>query len=381
MKNKITKILLLLAIIILLPFGAAKAMDAKTGDSIYVAKDEIVSGNLYAAGNTITIDGTVSGDLITAAQTINVNGRVEGDIIAIAQTITINGEVGGNIRVAGTAITLNGVVARNVNIFGSNLVLGPNSQIGWDVYAAGASLEERGTIAGSLSGNIGRVLIAGKINKNINITMSENNLSEGLIISPEATVGGEIIYTAKKVAQISDKANIGGKIEQKIPQTKTANWLAVWTWAKLYSIFSALVVGLILVFLGRKITPKILEKIETRPLRMIIPGLAIMFVIPPIALILAFTIIGIPMALIISAWWLVAMYVAKIMTAILVGHLILKNLNKKSTPKLIWSLILGVVISWLLFAIPFVGWVLGLIAIWLGLGGIWTYASNQFRNL
>ncbi len=380
MKKKITKILLLLALI-LLPLGAAKAIGTKTGNSVYVAKDEIISGNFYAAGNNITIDGTISGDLIAAAQTISVNGRVEGDIIAAAQDININGEVGGNVRVAGNSISLDGLVARNVNAFGSNVILGNNSQIGWDVIVAGVNFESRGNIAGGLSGSMGRALISGKIAKDLDLKMSENGFNEGLTILPETNIGGEVNYVSKKPAQISDKAKIGGQVEQKVPQTKSTNCLAVWAWAKLYSIFSALVVGLVLIFLGRKITPKVLEKIEAKPLKMVLPGLLIMFVLPPVALVLAFTIIGIPMALIISAWWLVATYVAKIITAILVGQLILKALIKKSTPKLIWSLILGVTVSWLLFAIPFVGWILGLFAIWLGLGGIWTYASNQFRNL
>jgi len=380
MKSTITKILLFLALI-LLPLGAAKAMDAKTGDSIYISKDEIVSGNLYAAGNAITIDGNISGDLIAAAQTINVNGRVEGDIIAAAQNITINGEVGGNIRVAGTSITLNGPVARNVNAFGSNVILGSSSSVGWDVFAAGATLESRGTISGGLSGSAGCALISGKVAKNINLKMSENSLGEGLVISPEAAVGGDIIYTAKKSLQLSDKATIGGKVEQKTPQIKTTNWFALWAWAKLFAIFSALVVGLVLVFIAKKITPKIIKKIEDRPLQALLPGLVIMLILPPIALLLAFTVIGIPLALIIVAWWLIATYVAKVFTAILVGEIILKNLIKKRDVKLIWSLVLGVIVCWLLFAIPFVGWIISLIAIWLGLGGIWLYASNQYRNL
>ena len=356
-------------------------MGTKTGNSIYVAKDEIVSGNFYAAGNNITIDGTISGDLIAAAQTINVNGRVEGDIIVAAQDININGEVGGNVRVAGTSISLNGAVARNVNVFGSNIIIGSNARIGWDVFAAGVALEMRGNVDGGLSGSVGHGLVSGKIGKNINLKISENNLSEGLIISPEASVGGGIIYTAQKPAQISEKASIGGKIEQKIPEARPTNWFAVWALAKIYAIFSALVVGLVLIFLGRKITPKILEKIEEKPFKMLLPGLIIMLVLPPIALILAFTIIGIPMALIISAWWLVATYVAKIFTAILIGQLILKALFKKGDIPLIWSLVLGVVVLWLLFAIPFIGWMLCLFAIWFGLGGIWTYASGQLKNL
>ena len=380
MKGKITKILLFLALI-LLPLGVAKALDTKTGNSIYVTKDEIVSGNFYAAGNNITIDGTVSGDLIAAAQTITVNGRVEGDIIVAAQDININGEVGGNVRVAGTSISLNGPVARNVNIFGSNIIIGSDARIGWDVFAAGVTLEMRGNIDGGLSGSVGHGLVSGKVGKNINLKISENNLNEGLIISPEASIGGGIIYTAQKPAQISEKASIGGNIEQKIPEAKSANWLGTWALAKIYAIFSALVVGLVLVFLGKKITPKILEKIEDKPFKMLLPGLIIMLVLPPIALILAFTIIGIPLALMITAWWLVATYVAKIFTAILIGRLILKNLIKKGDVPLIWSLILGITVCWLLFAVPFIGWMLGLFAIWFGLGGIWTYVSGQLKNL
>jgi len=380
MRAKIGKIIVLLAII-LLPLGSAKAMDAKTGDSIYVSKDEIVNGNLYAAGNTITVDGNISGDLIVAAETVNVNGRVEGDIIAAAQNININGEVGGNIRVIGSAINLNGPVTRNVNAFAPNVILGTNSHVGWDVFAAGATLESRGSIDGSLSGAFQNALIYGKIGKNIDLKMSENKSSQGLIISPEANVGGDVNYVSKKMAQVSNHATISGKVYQRMPQIKQTNWTSIWLWSKLYAILAALAVGLVLVLLLKKVTPKIIEKIEDKTLRTFLYGLIIMFILPPIALILLCTIIGIPLALIIIGWWIIAIYIAKILTSIFVGQFIIKKLTKINNPKLLLSLVIGVFICWLLFAIPFVGWFISLIAIWLGLGGFFLYASNQLRNI
>jgi len=382
MKSKITKLLLVFALI-LLPFGTAKALDTKAGDSIYVPKEEIVSGNFYAAGNTITIDGNISGDLIAVAQTVNVNGNVEGDIIVAAQNITVNGEVDGNIRVAGTSITLNGPVARNVNAFGENIVLGNSSQIGWDIFAVGNSLESRGNIAGGLAGSFGHTLVSGKVGKDINIKMFKNGSDGILIVSPEATVGSGIIYTAKNSAQISEKATVTGGVEQKTPQTKETNNFAMWLWPEIYAIFCALVVGLVLVFLGKNITPKILKRIDDKPFRALLQGLLLMFILPIIAFLLLFTLIGIPLALIISAWWLIAIYVARIFTAILIGQIILKHLikNKKNDPKLIWCLILGVIICWLLFAIPYVGWIFCLLAIWFGLGGFLSYASHQLRHI
>lgn len=379
MKTKSLKILLLLAII-LLPWGAAKAMETKAGNSIYVPKEEIIAGNLYAAGSTVTIDGDVGGDLIAAAQTINVNGRIEGDIIAAAQNIVINGEVGGNIRVAGNSLTVNGIVARNVNLFGANIVIGNNAKIGWDVFTAAANVEVRGDVAGTLSGQAEKVTIAGKIGKNINLKLSGNE-SEELTIAPGASVVGNLTYTSINAAKIPDSKAVGGKIQQNIPEIEKNQAFVSWLFRKLFAIFSALVVGLALVLILKKIIPKILARMEENPLKTMLPGLIIMFIIPPIALILILTFIGIPLALIISAWWLVATYLARIFAAVLVGQIIIKYLFKKNNFNLIWSLILGVFVCWLLFAIPFVGWIIYLFVTWLGLGGIYLFAINQFKSL
>lgn len=380
MKSKIVKILLFFALI-LLPLGTAKALDTKAGDSIYIPKDEIISGNLYAVGNSITIDGSISGDLIVIAQTVSVNGRVEGDIIAAAQSITVNGEVGGNIRVAGESININGSVARNINLLGEKIVLGNTSLIGWDVAAASGSFESRGSIAGGLAGSFGHALISGKVGKDVALKMSKDNYDGTLIISPEANINGGLIYTAENAAQISEEAKINGATERKISPTKKTNTFAAWLWPEIYAIFCALTVGLVLVFLGKNITPKIIKRIDDKPLPCLLRGLILMLVLPLIAFLLLFTLIGIPLALMISAWWLVAIYVARIFAAILIGQTILKYIDKKNNPKLIWSLIIGVIICWLLFAIPYVGWLLCLAATWLGLGGFVFYASHQLRHI
>ncbi|MFZ4632074.1 MAG: hypothetical protein ACOYL8_02605 [Patescibacteria group bacterium] len=359
MKIKNLKILLFLALI-LIPIGSARAMDAKTGDSIYVSKDEIVSGNLYAAGNTVTVEGVISGDLITVAQTINVNGRIEGDIIAIAQNITINGEIGGNIRVAGSIININGSVARNVNSFGSEIVFGKDSKVGWDVYAAGLNLEARGNIEGGLSGQVEQALISGRIVKDTNLSISND---------------------INKPVTITETAQLGGKFNQKFTKSTEINWLALWAWAKVYAIFCSLIVGLVLIYLGKNTTKEILKKIEDESNKTLWPGALGLFAAPLLILFLFFTIIGIPLALIVIALWLILIYIAKIFVSLSLGQIILKKIIKKTEFNLIWPLILGTIICYLLFSIPFVGWIISLLATFIGLGGIYLYASNKLRNL
>ena len=102
-------LLMLAAAIFLGSASIAYAASAQTGN-IYISPDEIVSGNLFVAGEILTIDGSVSGDVIAAAQKIIISGRVDGDIIAVAQEIIINGDVGGNVRIAGSTLQINGYI-------------------------------------------------------------------------------------------------------------------------------------------------------------------------------------------------------------------------------------------------------------------------------
>ncbi|MFA6995538.1 MAG: polymer-forming cytoskeletal protein [Patescibacteria group bacterium] len=381
MNNKILGFFLFF-LLFFFPLAAVKAADAQVGDSVYVTKEQIISGNLYTAGQTVTVDGTISGDLIALAQNVTVNGSVGGDVIVLAQNVTVNGSVGGNIRIAGNNLTINGTVIRNVNAFGASIILGANSHVGWDVYLAGQNIETRGIIDGDLSGQAGQILIAGKIGKSINLKLSNKESSQKLlVIAPEAVISGDVIYTSKNLADISSKASIAGKVQQNNPPINKIDWWIVWLWGEIFAIFSALVVGLVLIFIGKNISTKILSNMAESPVKLLLPGLILMLVLPPLALILVFTMIGLSLALIITAWWLVMIYVAKILTAILVGQTIIKILNKKGKSSLFWSLILGVTICWLIFSIPLVGWLISLVAICLGLGGIWTYATYQLKHL
>ena len=379
MLKQTLKISLILAFLFL-SGHIASAAGLEAGNNVYVSKDQIISGNFFATGDTITIDGTISGDLISAAKTINVNGRVDGDIISVAQNINVTGEVGGNIRAVANSINLNGSVDRNISVMAEDLVLGPNANITWDALIMAINTEMRGKIEGGLSGRIAQGLIAGRIGKNVNLNLANSN-KQSLTIASEAVIGGDLNYTSKEDANISSGSSITGKITKENVPINNINWLKIYLWSILFSIFSALVVGLLIIFVGKNISAKILLKIEEIPNKLIVPGLIIALILPPLALLLAFTVIGIPLALIIMAWWFIMIYIAKILTAILIGRLLIKKITKKKEPSSLWSLILGVVIWWLLFTIPFIGWILSLIAIWLGLGGIYFYASSQLRNI
>ncbi|MEI6596732.1 MAG: hypothetical protein WCL13_00780, partial [bacterium] len=79
---------------------------------------------------------------------------------------------------------------------------------------------------------------------------------------------------------------------------------------------------------------------------------------------------GIPLSLILSALWLIAMYASKILVGILIGKNLINNYWPKKKDSLILAMIIGVVAAYLIFALPFIGWVIALMAILWGMGGI-----------
>ncbi|MFA4833222.1 MAG: polymer-forming cytoskeletal protein [Patescibacteria group bacterium] len=382
-----TKLAIIFSFILLLALPiSAKAFAVKTGDSVYIAEGEVIEGSLYAAAANITVDGTVTGDVICAGQTINIKGKVDGDVICGGQSVNISGQIDGNVRVAGNSVNLGGKIARNINAFGASIILDKNAEAGWDMFIAGATAEIRGKVGGDLYGTCQKTTIAGEIGKDVRIRLKDRiraekkgfsyeDKSELLAISEGAKIGGNLTYTGSNEAVISDKASVAGEVKHNFPKVEKAGEFRFvgWFWGRLYSIFAALVVGLVLISLWRKqiveLTNRMLEKVGAS----IGWGAVVMFLTPIIAILLIFTVIGLPLALILFGVWIIALFMAKILAGIMIGRSVLEKFWEKKKDSLIWAMIVGIVICWFIFSVPFVGWILALVALWWGLGGIWLY--------
>jgi len=367
------KTILIACFALLLPL-AASAYSVKNDNSVYVPKDEVIEGNLYAAGSSLVIDGKVTGDIICAGQSININGDVAGDVICAGQSININGKIGGNLRLAGNTINFNGQAERNGIIIGATVITSASSTIGWDLLILGNIFELNGKVGRDLYGSAGKVNLAGQIGKNLNLDFGmQNNNDKPLVITSTAKINGQLKYKSDKDAVINSGAVITGETIHNYPTavTKKSNLANLgWWWGKLISLFSALVIGLVLISFWREQIIKITNLISAKAGVSLGWGILALLLTPLIAIILLITIIGIPLALILMALWLIAMYVSKILVGILIGRTILSKYWLKQKDSLILAMIVGIVIAYLVFAIPFIGWVIALMAMLFGLGGI-----------
>ena len=351
------KTIIILALAMMITPLTVFAYSVKTGDSVYVPKDQTIEGNLYAAGANLTIEGKVEGDVICAGQSINISGEVEG-----------------NLRLAGNSINFSGQVARNAMTLGATIVTSASSTIGWDLLALGNAFELRGNIGRDLYGAMAKANLAGRIGKNIKINFGSKNANDRpLIIASTAEINGDLNYTSEKDAVIEAGAIIKGETSHKLPTiiTKKSNFISLsWWWGNLIAVFSALVIGLVLISFWREPIIKTADLMLNKASASFGLGILVLLLTPIIAIILLITIIGIPLSLILLALWLIVLYLSKILVGILVGRYLLNNLLPKRKDSLILAMIVGIVIIHLIFALPFLGWIMALLATLWGLGGI-----------
>lgn len=377
------KAIIILALAIMLTPLTVSAYSIKTDNSVYVPKTETIEGNLYAAGANLTIEGKVTGDVICAGQSINISGDVAGDVICAGQSINISGNVGGSMRAAGNSINLSGKISRNVMAFGASILSAASSTVGWDMLAVGGFAQIAGNVGRDLYGSLGQATLSGQIGKNVNLYFGRQNKNANhpaLTVAGTAVINGDVKYTASQDAAIDAKAVIKGKVTHNLPTMaakKSGLANLAWWWGRLISLFSALVIGLVLISFWREPVIKITDLMLNKVSPSLGWGILALLLTPIIAIILLITIIGIPLSLILMALWLIALYLSKILVGILVGRSLLNNLWPKQKDSLILGMIIGVIIAYLIFALPFIGWIMSLLAILWGLGGIMLVFRKQ----
>ena len=340
------------------------AYEVRHDESVYIPKEQSIDGNLYAAASNLIIDGNVYGDLICAAKSLTVNGNIDGDVLCAASDITINGEVSGSIRTAGENLKFNQLVKRNIMALGSNIILGGDAKVGGDVLLAAATMESHGQINGSLHGLSDSWLIDGPVLKNVDARI---NQAEGkFILSEKARIGGSLKYMSPTEVKIDNQV-VAGEIVRLMPQAEQFK-IGAYLLSHLFALLSALLVALLFMSLWPKTIRKI-AVIEPKKIgRQVFIGLATLLLTPIVCLILLFTFIGWPLALIMMVVWLILIYLAKILLGVTLGFWGAKYLKIAPTKSGLVEMLIGVTALWIICAIPWAGWLFSLVAIVWGLG-------------
>ena len=353
---KICAVPVLLVLLLAVPVFTASAFDARTGDYLSVAVDEIVDEDLFLSGEKVRVDGTVNGDLYVAARTVVINGSVRDSVTVVGDNVSISGRVGSGVFAACQKLTIGGEVKGNVRAFCRVLSLENGAGLAGDLIVAGQQVVLAAPVQGSFIGAGSSISIRNLVRNDAILAVRSLRLQEG------ARIGGDLRYVSDREASISPGATIAGRVVHRASDMRDAMKklvpLAILAGVigKILSFVMMVVVGLVFALVAPKWLFRLSEAIKRFPGPCAGWGALFLFGVP-VAVVVAFmTVVGMSLAVVAAFAYFVALYLGQIVTALLIGRLLLGMREETgSRGRLFGAFVLGLFLIRLVRFIPGIG--------------------------
>ncbi len=303
----------IILVLLLIPSGA-QALTFLGGDQQEI--DTPIPDDVVASGGSVTVSAPVD-SLTVAGGTVRVDAPVRGDVIAAGGTLIINGDVGGKVLAAGGEIELNGN-ATNALVTGGTVRIGEGAVIERDAFISAGEVTNAGTVLR-------------------NLTVS------GETFSNTGTAGNVTFEEPPEPGLLPDLLSV------------------------LFAI-GFLILGLLLIRVFPDLFAAVIRQVEKSPLLLTVLGFVAIVVSAIILLIVAVTIIGLPLALVGGLLFIVALMLSSLFVAYALGDVIASRAGWR--PGRAWIFVLGFVILQILIFIPLLGAIVQVVAVSLGYGGL-----------
>lgn len=318
---------------------------------------DVVSGSLYVAGNSVSVGSAVTGDLLAAGGMVVVTGAVSGDVLAGSGDVQLLAPVQGDVRVAAGQVSINSRINGDLVVLGGSVAILPGATIGGGVTVLGGQTTVDGTVNGSLLVRGGRLIINGTVRGNV-----DARLDESLTVGPNAIVGGTLAYRAPSQGVIGSGAKIGAisfvpKIAAKAGRTAANGILlalaGVLTATKLLMLLGA---AALIIWRWRREALEVLQDAHDRFWGSLGSGIVFGVLVPIGAVLLMISIVGTFAGFAALALYGLCVLVAKVMAGLFLGAWLHKLLRKGATLHLEWLPGLGgVLLLEFLGVVPVVG--------------------------
>lgn len=357
--------------------STAHAAEVRKGDRVELRADEHVDDTLVALGETVVIDGHVSGDAVAFAQSVTVRGTIDGNLITAASDVDIAGTVRGDVLTAGSEVDISGYVGAQVYAAGSSINLEQLELVG-DAMLAGAEIDIGGTLGRDVYASGQDIEVDAALQRNLVLTGADLRVLDG------ASVGGDL---RAKVADeddltVANTASIAGITNVEFGTIDDGNRYDDFTFymRKVIGVLAGLVFGLLAFTLAPAMFRAPREQSEQHRLgRVAGIGLFTLLATPIVAIFVAVTLIGLPLAALAMGGYVLALYLGKLFIAAELGRRLLRRPNQRPA-NVAWSLLLGLVLVTVLVELPLVGWLFGFLVAMFGLGSVVTWLIDWQRE-
>jgi MFS family permease len=216
-------------------------------------------------------------------------------------------------------------------------------------------------------------------------------IGDSIVLTGNAVVRGNVVCLGGVIVKGSGAQVFGDITEINSSNISTAINSAInnewegWSW--IFAIISVcfflaiFVFALLLVLLIPRPVIIVSAVIHDRKGKSLIWGFLGILLVAPLAVLLALSIIGIPLIPLEFTLVILALTVGFIAAGSLFGKFVLLNILKRSEPGLVKATLFGLLLLWLIGWIPYIGWVIKTIVAVSGLGGVLLALFDRKKQL
>jgi cytoskeletal protein CcmA (bactofilin family) len=217
-KRKVLLIFIPLLLVLTIGFGfVATAKAVEFDEDGIIEEGEIIDDDLFIGGDVVEINGTVNGDVFASGSIVKVNGTINGSLASGAQTILINGKVSGSVYAGSMTITLgpDTEIGRNMFYGGFNLSAEEGSVIHRDLLVGAYQVLLAGEVGRDVQAGVGALEINGYVGNNVRAEVGSPSDGQppqiypsppgidtiapsGIRVSEDAEIGGSLYYKSRE---------------------------------------------------------------------------------------------------------------------------------------------------------------------------------------
>ncbi|MGH2398762.1 MAG: bactofilin family protein, partial [bacterium] len=359
-----------LVLVLALPIPAL-AFVPRAGNTVVVT--EQVRDDLYIAGGTVEVSGEVDGDVVAAGGTLTLSGPVTGGILASGGTVTIRGSIGRSLRAVGGTLAVAGPIGADAVLAGGNVTVERGAEVGRDLVVAGGNIQVSASVHRNAYLTGGSVTIAGTIDGNVDANADE------IVLLPSARINGQLRYSSGRPIEIQPGAQVAGQVTRVTRPSRSRSMLnpasrfGVPFAGRVIEGMWLLVIGFIMVAVAPRAVHSVKEQVGRRFGMSLLTGCILAIVVPFVVILLLVTFIGIPVALVVIFLYFATVYPGQLFVTAWLGEWIVQRLGRREgAVSLYLTVALGVLVLMILVALPFIGWLFRLLAIFTGFGALWA---------
>ncbi len=337
-----------------------------------------VGDNRLSAGDEVTLDEYVPGNVYLAAGRVNLDDRVGGSAFVTGGEVDVTGSVGRNLYAAGGDLRIEGEVEGNVRAAGGKVRVPRGARLRKNVTLAGGSVEMEGDVGEDLEVFGESIVINGIIGGDLQIA------GEDIRIGPDTRVAGRLEYKSGGTFVIDPQAQVAQGIEEL--NANDQGWLkkigrgTTRVGGAMFSL-GVVLLGALLILGLPSFSREAAATIRREWWQSTGIGCVMLIGVPFAIIVLIFTLIGIPLALMMIFGYIVLLMLGYVIAALFIGDLALERLGGERIKSLGWRvlfLLLALIALSIVRQLPLIG---GLVVALLFVAGIGAFTMRSWRGV